>query len=106
MPPSFSTNLTLELPLEVAAIAGVVYEVDVERVHRAVPGRIDDEGTACTAAARMGCIHPLIVVAHVAGVDALQTSTAAPHLVPTLVPTASAAEEHMRLQGILGNITF
>lgn len=101
MPPSFSADQTLKPVLEIAAIAGEVYEVDVECVHRSVPRRIDDEGTTCAAAARMSCVHPLVVVADIAGTDALQTSTAAPHLIAALMPAATAAKEYLRLQGIL-----
>mmetsp|Transcript_75151 Transcript_75151/g.199595 ORF Transcript_75151/g.199595 Transcript_75151/m.199595 type:complete len:206 (+) Transcript_75151:105-722(+) len=87
VPAGLSADERLSPLLEAGTVAVVVHEVDVELVDGPVMHRVGDERTARTAAARMRCVHPLVVVADGAAVDGFHAGPSAPHLVTTLGPT-------------------
>mmetsp|Transcript_53951 Transcript_53951/g.97135 ORF Transcript_53951/g.97135 Transcript_53951/m.97135 type:complete len:255 (+) Transcript_53951:220-984(+) len=93
-------HLSLHLALEARAVALVAYEVDVECLHRAVPGRIHDEGAPRAAAHPASRVHPLIVVSDVATVDVFHAGSCAPHLAPGRGPAAPTALEEWPLRRI------
>merc|ERR1719310_161530 len=68
LPITLSTDESFERVVEAAAIAGVVNEMDVEAVDRAVPRGVGDQGTTCAAAMSSSCRHPAVVVLDIAAV--------------------------------------
>ena len=88
-PAAFATNPLLELVLEVGSITCVGDEVNVELVDAAVARWVYDQGTVAAAAARVSCVHAVVVVADIATVDIFDASATAPNLVPALGPTSS-----------------
>mmetsp|Transcript_60068 Transcript_60068/g.124299 ORF Transcript_60068/g.124299 Transcript_60068/m.124299 type:complete len:255 (-) Transcript_60068:32-796(-) len=88
-PSAFTTNSLLEPMLEVGSITCVRDEVDMELIDAAVARGVYDQGTVAATAARVSCVHAVVVVADIATVDVFDASATAPNLVSTLGPTSS-----------------
>merc|ERR1712129_109341 len=70
----------LETGLETPSVALDVNGVDMDLVHGAVPWRVDDERAAWAAAHSTSGVHAAIVIADIAGIDALNANTMTPLL--------------------------
>ena len=88
-PSAFTTNSLLEPMLEVGSITCVRDEVDMELIDAAVARGVYDQGTVAATAARMSCVHAVVVVADIATVDVFDASATAPNFVSALGPASS-----------------